>query len=256
MFFTSQYHPPTLARLRSYVLHRLHATISLQSTHVPGQSDSNEASVASALVPSTSRYPFPHRANAVDREQICIPTGWDSFGKIRVLREGFDCAAIARGWRLDIGAKDEQDDTEERSVTSTLSAYEGIVTDVETLQNPHTSTSGYMEVQNEQDFLRAHHEILAREAAKARQQQQQQASIAGKTMSGGSSPDITDVAKKFFGSVGVVGPMASSGLSLPTVEKALDRESSSTATDIGSARRTTERRVGIPIHKIVGKKFY
>lgn len=142
-----------------------------------------------------------------------------------------------------MGTRLEVDASDEISVTSTLSSYESIVTDVETLRHPLTGARGYMEVQNEQDFLRAHHEMLAREAAKLRQQQQHQASVPGKSTNGGSSPDITDVAKKIFGSVGVVGPMASSGLSLPTVEKVLDRESSVTATDRSARQNTAERRV-------------
>lgn len=30
-----------------------------------------------------------------------VPAGWDSFGKIKVLRTGFDCEGVAQGWELD-----------------------------------------------------------------------------------------------------------------------------------------------------------
>lgn len=244
LFFTSHYHPSTFARLRSYVLHRIHASTSLQSSHTPAQTDRTPGSTAPAIVASSSRYPFPYRANAVDREQICIPSGWDSFGKIRVLRDGFDCAATARGWQLDLGATIREEGDEIKAPTSTLSAYESIVTDIETLQNPHASAESYMEVQNEQDFLRAHHDMLVREAAKVRQQQQQLALASGNALPGLQSPYITDMAKKFFGSAGVVGPMASSGLSLPTVERALDMESGNLPVDASSAKRSgLDRRV-------------
>lgn len=218
------------------------------------ESDSSQpTNAAAAAVASSSRYPFPYRTNAVDREQICIPTGWDSFGKIRVLREGFDCAAVARGWSLDMGQDIDTDEEGVRPTVSTLASYESIVTDIDSLRNPNAAANAYLEVQNEQDFLKAHYDMLAREAAKHRQQQQQQLqqqqqaaiSMTGKASNPALSPDITDVAKKFFGSAGIVGPMASAGLSLPTVEKALDRESASSPVDSSSNNRRAglERRV-------------
>lgn len=36
--------------------------------------------------------------NVVDRESILIPPNWDSWGKIRVIREGFDVEAISEAW--------------------------------------------------------------------------------------------------------------------------------------------------------------
>lgn len=161
-----------------------------------------------------------------------------------MLREGFDCTAVARGWQLDLGASIQEEDG--KRTPSTLSTYESIVADVETLRNPYATSGGYLEVQNEQDFLRAHHEMLARETAKARQQQQQLAASSGKPIPGVQSPDIADVAKKFFGSAGIVGPMTSAGLSLPTVERALERENAAASTDAGIAKKPgPERRVSL-----------
>ncbi|KAK4998577.1 hypothetical protein LTR66_002211 [Elasticomyces elasticus] len=40
--------------------------------------------------------------NVVDRERIVIPPGWDSWGKIRVLREGFDVESVSKAWGVDI----------------------------------------------------------------------------------------------------------------------------------------------------------
>ncbi|KAL9044091.1 MAG: hypothetical protein Q9214_002748 [Letrouitia sp. 1 TL-2023] len=42
------------------------------------------------------------RHNIIDREKIIVPPNWDSWGKIRVLREGFDVEAISKGWSIDI----------------------------------------------------------------------------------------------------------------------------------------------------------
>lgn len=38
----------------------------------------------------------------IDRDRVLIPPNWDSWGKIRVLREGFDVEAISNGWSHDI----------------------------------------------------------------------------------------------------------------------------------------------------------
>lgn len=38
----------------------------------------------------------------IDRDKIVVPPNWDSWGKIRVLREGFDVEAVNKGWSLDI----------------------------------------------------------------------------------------------------------------------------------------------------------
>ncbi|KAI9047055.1 hypothetical protein LZ554_009129 [Drepanopeziza brunnea f. sp. 'monogermtubi'] len=46
------------------------------------------------------RQPLKH--NIIDRDKVLVPPNWDSWGKIRVLREGFDVEAINNGWSLDI----------------------------------------------------------------------------------------------------------------------------------------------------------
>ncbi|KAL9637906.1 MAG: hypothetical protein Q9164_001901, partial [Protoblastenia rupestris] len=42
--------------------------------------------------------------NVIDREKVLVPPNWDSWGKIRVLREGFDVEGVSSGWSLDISA--------------------------------------------------------------------------------------------------------------------------------------------------------
>ncbi len=39
--------------------------------------------------------------NVIDRDKILVPPNWDSWGKIRVLREGFDVESISNGWSID-----------------------------------------------------------------------------------------------------------------------------------------------------------
>ncbi len=46
------------------------------------------------------RSPLKH--NVIDRDKIVVPPNWDSWGKIRVLRDGFDVESISEGWSIDI----------------------------------------------------------------------------------------------------------------------------------------------------------
>lgn len=71
---------------------------------------------ADAAPPSTStRFPFPYRANVLDRDAVLVPAGWDSYGKINVLRDGFDTGRVAKAWDASLarlGSEDEADDRE------------------------------------------------------------------------------------------------------------------------------------------------
>ncbi|KAI9804395.1 MAG: hypothetical protein M1825_001294 [Sarcosagium campestre] len=46
------------------------------------------------------RQPLKH--NVVDRDKVLVPPNWDSWGKIRILREGFDVEGINSGWSVDL----------------------------------------------------------------------------------------------------------------------------------------------------------
>ena len=82
------------------------------------------------------RQPLKH--NVVDRDKTLIPPNWDSWGKIRILREGFDVEGISEGWSTDIHqpntpvprlkAVDEEKDTE-LGDSSALAAYESVIQD-------------------------------------------------------------------------------------------------------------------------------
>lgn len=52
------------------------------------------------------RQPLKH--NVIDRDKVVVPPNWDSWAKIRVLRDGFDVEAINNGWSLDIEEAPEQ----------------------------------------------------------------------------------------------------------------------------------------------------
>ncbi|KAK4451092.1 cytoplasmic dynein 1 light intermediate chain 2 [Podospora aff. communis PSN243] len=54
------------------------------------------------------KHPLKH--NVIDRDKIVVPPNWDSWGKIRVLREGFDVELASNGWTVDL--QQELGDTE------------------------------------------------------------------------------------------------------------------------------------------------
>ncbi|KAK4647070.1 uncharacterized protein QC761_122250 [Podospora bellae-mahoneyi] len=44
----------------------------------------------------------PLKHNVIDRDKIVVPPNWDSWGKIRVLREGFDVERVSNAWTADL----------------------------------------------------------------------------------------------------------------------------------------------------------
>lgn len=51
------------------------------------------------------RQPLKH--NVIDRDKVVVPPNWDSWGKIRVLRDGFDPETVNKAWSLDISETQE-----------------------------------------------------------------------------------------------------------------------------------------------------
>lgn len=51
-------------------------------------------------------FPFSYRANVIDKTQLLVPSGWDTWGKIKILRQGFDCKGVVENWEgVDIGRR-------------------------------------------------------------------------------------------------------------------------------------------------------
>ncbi|KAF9128324.1 hypothetical protein BGW39_005165 [Mortierella sp. 14UC] len=115
LFYTSIHHPHTFANLRQYLLHRLLTPSTLNNTQ---------------MQPST--FHFKKRAQVVERDQVMVPAGWDSIGKIKVLRSGFDCEGVADGWDLDFKGTGESE-TDAQAVEGARKVYE------ETIVNPKRS---------------------------------------------------------------------------------------------------------------------
>ncbi|KAI9676100.1 MAG: hypothetical protein M1817_000843 [Caeruleum heppii] len=130
--------------------------------------------------------------NVVDRDRVLVPPNWDSWGKIRVLKDGFDVEGISAGWSTDIARRDEASPTlqaqdpdakdhpqsEELAGTESPKVTSGAVIVYEgTIRNPREGIenesyddhdglqrSGKLEAKsiNTQDFLRNQSQVMDR----------------------------------------------------------------------------------------------
>lgn len=98
MFYTTTGKPKTFSTLRQHILHRLYTT-------PPALHPQPSSPVAqfTNTAKSNSQFPFPFRANQLDRDSIMIPAGWDSWGKIEILKEGFSCQQVNGLWDTALG---------------------------------------------------------------------------------------------------------------------------------------------------------
>lgn len=131
MFYTSTLHPYTFHNLRQYILHRL-------------------------LTTNTKAYPFNLKAQVIERDSVLVPAGWDSWGKIRVLREGFDCEEVHQEWDADMEAIM---DRQQPGAHGARGVYEEVIPDPETVEQP-LNISPPVTCEDEQVFFERHHETL------------------------------------------------------------------------------------------------
>lgn len=64
------------------------------------------ASTTEASAPTRNPFVFNHRPNTLDRDRLVIPAGWDSWGKITVVRE-FEPRAWGDAWERDTDEEGE-----------------------------------------------------------------------------------------------------------------------------------------------------
>lgn len=69
---------------------------------------------------------------------MLVPVGWDSWGKITVLRDGFDPARINRAWEASLSRLHEDDEADDREGIEDL--WEAMIPDTE--KGPKVSSSG------------------------------------------------------------------------------------------------------------------
>ena len=89
----------------------------------------------------------------IDRDKICTPPNWDSWGKIVVMREAFGIQQISDGWTSDISDEDDSG-----SGPSAMALFEEIIQDPKIDVAPSVnddSKKGPLEVEslNSQEFL-------------------------------------------------------------------------------------------------------
>lgn len=103
VFYTTTGRPKTFSTLRQHILHRLYTT-------PPALHPQNNSPTIpfTNIAKSNSQFPFPYRANQLDRDSIMIPAGWDSWGKIEILKEGFNCQQISGLWDAAFGRESHQ----------------------------------------------------------------------------------------------------------------------------------------------------
>ncbi|GAA5891896.1 hypothetical protein JCM8208_002927 [Rhodotorula glutinis] len=231
VFYTAQTLPSSYAKLRQYIVHRLFSSSPSSTSLAPPSSAAQPTSPSSAVTstrsassaPSTAAsFPFPHRANVVDREAVLVPAGWDSWGKIRILRERFDCEAVGRGWEVDLerkgaaareGVSASADGGEgERGLES---EYGMVVVDFDA-EDSKVNLSLAVSAYDEQAFLREHYDVLQADTAADPRLAFRQP---------GSSSSSSAGMNGFGGALGpsVVGPMAGTSLDLPTVVSTMER---------------------------------
>lgn len=120
--------------------------------------------------------------NIVDRDKILIPPNWDSWGKIRILKEGFDPEAVGNTWSVEIQAAPEEtfDVSKPEPPREKSPSQNGTVAEAEaepesavdlyelTLRHPSDPRPSFqprthdetVAVASMQDFLQAQYEVL------------------------------------------------------------------------------------------------
>ncbi|OAP61091.1 hypothetical protein AYL99_03292 [Fonsecaea erecta] len=116
--------------------------------------------------------------NIVDRDKILVPPNWDSWGKIRILKDGFDPEAVANAWSVeiqpppeeifDLSAKGSDQEPEGSSQNSEADSASAVQLFESTLRRPADIRPAFqprthdeaVSVLSVQEFLQAQHEML------------------------------------------------------------------------------------------------
>ncbi|KAF2139092.1 uncharacterized protein K452DRAFT_311035 [Aplosporella prunicola CBS 121167] len=80
--------------------------------------------------------------NVIDRDRVLVPPNWDSWGKIRVLREGFDAEGVSQAWSVDIQAPPASQEQEEPATNGDFNGENGAVTAIRPPPPPQEEEEG------------------------------------------------------------------------------------------------------------------
>lgn len=130
LFYTSSQRPQTMQSLKNYILHRLF------SNTTNGD--------------KTTQFGFKEKAQFSDRDCVVIPTGWDSWGKIKQLRSGFECDFFSGN----VVGKDEN-----LGFSNAKREYAQIITNQKSTEKARISNP-IIAAEDEQSFLENHMDIL------------------------------------------------------------------------------------------------
>lgn len=107
--------------------------------------------------------------NVIDRDKVLVPPNWDSWGKIRVIREGFDVEGTSSGWNIDIQSlastaidgNTETTDAETSQEGAVLPTYESTIPDPHTFSSSQSKTPAIeSSIPTTQAFLTAQLQVL------------------------------------------------------------------------------------------------
>ncbi|OBZ70333.1 Cytoplasmic dynein 1 light intermediate chain 1 [Grifola frondosa] len=183
LFYTTP-QPSTLQDLRQYALHVL---------FTPPAPSPSLLSSTDVAAPIRNPFPFQHKPNTLDRDKIVVPAGWDSWGKITVLRDGFEAKLWGEAWENDLDHSEG-----ETGSPSAKKMYAAIVPDQGAKPPP---LPPFNNPTPEQAFLAKNYDENSKKPDRD-------------PRGAFRNPNETAAA-------GIVGPMGSSSFNLPNVERAL-----------------------------------
>ncbi|KAF5333538.1 hypothetical protein D9611_002697 [Ephemerocybe angulata] len=170
--------PATLQILRQHALHLLF----MPPAPAPG---------LEVQAPGRNIFPFTQKPNTLDRDHILVPAGWDSWGKIGVLRDGFDAKSWNEAWERDLEPEGSSNEPGAKVLYAAFVPDQGAKpTPLPPFNNPVP----------EQSFLSRHYDENAKKSDRDPR---------------GAFKNPGEV------SAGIVGPLGSSSFNLPNVERAL-----------------------------------
>ncbi|KAJ7437860.1 dynein light intermediate chain-domain-containing protein [Mycena galericulata] len=213
LFYTTQ-HPATLQTLRQYALHML---------FIPPAPSPAVASGAEPPAPVRNLFPFTQKPNYLDRDRIVVPAGWDSWGKITIMREEFEARTWGEAWDRDLEAEDGPPADGAKGLFSALVPDQGTKPPpLPPLNNPTP----------EQVFLAKNYDENAKKPDRDPR---------------GAFRDPTDAARA---SAGLVGPLGIPSFDLPTVDRVLSEMEIGIGGSAGATRlapqSTSPRQAGSP----------
>ncbi|KAH9983550.1 DLIC-domain-containing protein [Russula compacta] len=219
LFYTTP-QPTTLNVLRQYALHTL---------FVP-PAPAPDGALDGVAAPARNPFPFLQKPNTLDRDRIVVPAGWDSWGKIAVLRDGFDAKAWGEAWEHDLLSEPGVDGWSEagaRKMYAALVPDQGLKpTPLPPFNNPTP----------EQAFLAKNYDENARRADRDPR------GMFRSPVDASAPP-----------AAGLVGPLGSSSFSLPAVERALAEMEGGGGSGVTlGAGMGLGRRAGAPTSPIIG----